>query len=83
MVIMSHLPPSRAGIGKTFMQAREMEITAIKRKSMVGPEWIRFGKYPPMMPTMPETPSVASEIWFFPCRLILLSGLRKSFEFYL
>ena len=66
MVIRSQRPPSSAGIGRTFIQARLTEIRAA-RKAMSEAEPTKAGKIVPSIPTIPVTPCPASEICSLPC----------------
>ena len=74
--IRNQRPPSRAGIGRTFIQAREMEITAAKKARLVGPALVKAGKSTPIIPTGPETESPTLLICFFPSSLVWLSPLN-------
>ena len=62
IAIKSHRPPSNAGIGKTFIHAKETEINAPRKAKLVGPAEVNAGNSTPIIPTGPETESPTDEI---------------------
>ena len=57
MAIKNHLPPSSAGIGKTFIQASDTEIRAARKAKFEGPAAVNDGNKTPIIPTGPVTES--------------------------
>ena len=58
--VKNHLPPSRAGMGKVFIQANVKEIIAAKNKTVTSPDCAACGKITPIIPIGPDTPAPAA-----------------------
>ena len=76
MAINSQRPPSSAGIGNTFIQAKETESNAAKNAKLAGPAEVNAGNSTPIIPTGPDTESPTEEIASCPFCRTYESGLN-------
>ena len=74
----SHRPPSKAGIGSTFIHASDTEISAVRNAKLAGPAEVNAGNNTPIIPTGPDTESPTDEIASCPLCRTFASGLNSD-----